>query len=286
MHSMDSPFTHAQYSALETLHSIMHIPFQILDYDGAVAAAFPPNLSKMLKPSAISTRNDTLGKSSYPNGVTIVELGKDCFAALCKLNADFFLLTCPIARNGASVLPAYILSKFITDTMQKPFLELLDLVPATDANRAAQFCSLAKFIVSGQNADGTNFYRMEAEQNEIEEQRTGSANAKYNESTNRAIAFIRQNLFRKISMDDLTHSCGINRNSLSRFFRADTGIRIFDFITRERLAKAQELLMQTEMPTSDIASLLCFTDQSHLIRVFKQHFGVTPSQYKKNVREL
>jgi AraC-like DNA-binding protein len=44
---------------------------------------------------------------------------------------------------------------------------------------------------------------------------------------------------------------------------------------------AKQLLAETSLTESEIASAVDFTDTSHLIKVFLSELGVTPSSYRK-----
>ncbi len=52
-----------------------------------------------------------------------------------------------------------------------------------------------------------------------------------------------------------------------------------------RANRAALLLAATELPLSEIALRLGFTDQSHLTRTFRQHFSQTPATYRRSYRE-
>jgi AraC-like DNA-binding protein len=47
------------------------------------------------------------------------------------------------------------------------------------------------------------------------------------------------------------------------------------------MKKSLLLLKQYEdLPVSEIAAMVGFNDSSYFIKLFKQHFGVTPGQYR------
>lgn len=65
---------------------------------------------------------------------------------------------------------------------------------------------------------------------------------------------------------------------LSRAFKESTGTNILDYIQRLRVDAAKKLL-QTESVRS-AAQQVGFWDTQGLVRAFKKHEGVTPSEYK------
>lgn len=53
-----------------------------------------------------------------------------------------------------------------------------------------------------------------------------------------------------------------------------------DYLIRMRLEKACEKLVQTNQSVQEIASQVGFTNLSNFNRQFKQHFHLTPRQYR------
>lgn len=47
-----------------------------------------------------------------------------------------------------------------------------------------------------------------------------------------------------------------------------------------RLPRAADLIRAGDLPLSQIAFAIGFSDQAHFTRSFKQHFGCTPSGYR------
>ncbi len=73
----------------------------------------------------------------------------------------------------------------------------------------------------------------------------------------------------------------MGRSSLFSKIKAITGQTPKDFITTIRMKKSLVILKESpEMPVSEIATLVGFNDTSYFIKTFKQHFGITPKQYR------
>jgi len=71
------------------------------------------------------------------------------------------------------------------------------------------------------------------------------------------------------------HPAHLARN-FSRFFKRSPG----EHLRRSRVAKAAELLLETNLPLAEIALASGFTDQSHFTHLFKRQTGLSPAQYR------
>lgn len=81
-----------------------------------------------------------------------------------------------------------------------------------------------------------------------------------------------------IKLSDLSAVCGISAFHLIRSFRASTGMPPHAYLTQVRANRAREMLVRGEQ-LSAVAYACGFADQSHLTRVFKKIFGITPGAY-------
>ncbi|HEX7894881.1 MAG TPA: helix-turn-helix domain-containing protein, partial [Terriglobales bacterium] len=53
------------------------------------------------------------------------------------------------------------------------------------------------------------------------------------------------------------------------------------YIMRKRLAKAETLMLTSDVVLSEIAILCGFTDQAHLCKLFRQQFGQSPAAWRR-----
>ncbi len=85
-----------------------------------------------------------------------------------------------------------------------------------------------------------------------------------------------------ITLDNLSVVAQMSKYYLLRIFSAHTGLTPHAYLTFVRASKARQM-MEQKICLADIALLTGFFDQSHLNRVFKKVFGITPGQYSKAV---
>lgn len=99
------------------------------------------------------------------------------------------------------------------------------------------------------------------------------------------IAAARERLFgpcgRALPQYQLAQVLGVTARQLSGAFRRTLGISMSDFVRAERVRIAQRLLLQTSVPVHSIAAQLGFSSPANFSSAFRQHTGMTPSQFRK-----
>lgn len=84
-----------------------------------------------------------------------------------------------------------------------------------------------------------------------------------------------------VSMLARVAGCGVFQ--LMRAFERQVGVPVHMYVMQVRLKRACALLAQGE-PSAAVAAAVGFVDQSHLIRRFRQAYGVTPGSYVRDSR--
>ncbi len=88
----------------------------------------------------------------------------------------------------------------------------------------------------------------------------------------------------RINTDEAARLCGLSRNRFSSVVQSVTGITFADFSLRFRLSGAARQLLCTEDPLKAVARDWGFNDESHLCRAFTLHYGVAPSQFRRQAQ--
>jgi AraC family transcriptional regulator len=94
-------------------------------------------------------------------------------------------------------------------------------------------------------------------------------------------AYIREHLSEQLSLEALAQQVSFSPYHFARVFRQALGTSPHQFVLRQRLERAQQLLEQTELPLAQVAAACGFADQSHLTQVFTQQLGCTPRAYRR-----
>jgi len=66
-----------------------------------------------------------------------------------------------------------------------------------------------------------------------------------------------------------------------RYFKMNVGQTFRSYLTSFRIAKAQYLLQNKEIPIAEISQLVGFCSQSYFGEVFQAVVGMTPRTYRK-----
>lgn len=85
-----------------------------------------------------------------------------------------------------------------------------------------------------------------------------------------------------LNIDIIAAQFGIGRTNFYRKVRELMGMSPNDYLRKCRMERAAELLRTTEQPVSDVCAQVGMPDAQYFSRVFKTHFGVTPSAYREN----
>ncbi len=86
-----------------------------------------------------------------------------------------------------------------------------------------------------------------------------------------------------ISLDDVSRVVDISPYYFSKVFKEESGMNFVEYLTSVRIAKAKELLEDSDYSMKEICVLCGYTDPNYFSRIFKKNVGVTPTEYKTSV---
>lgn len=96
------------------------------------------------------------------------------------------------------------------------------------------------------------------------------------------IQYIQTHYCENISASSLAERFSLSANYISNLLKQELGIRYNDYITQLRLNHAKELLLSTNQSVKDITTSCGYFSQSHFTKLFMEHMGCTPTEYRKN----
>lgn len=94
------------------------------------------------------------------------------------------------------------------------------------------------------------------------------------------VAFMKSNLRRELTLNDLREVVGLSQSRLHTLFKAELGIAPLQYHKNLKLEEARALLAHTFWKVERIRIEVGYSDHSHFFRDFKAQFDVTPAQYR------
>jgi LacI family transcriptional regulator len=99
-----------------------------------------------------------------------------------------------------------------------------------------------------------------------------------------ALLYIHKNAARPLLVDEIAGALTISRRSLEIRFERALDRTLHEEISRVRIERAKQLLIETDLPVRGVAAASGFCTPSYLAQVFKRHTGMTPAQYRQSQR--
>ncbi len=94
--------------------------------------------------------------------------------------------------------------------------------------------------------------------------------------------FIRDHLADDLPLKRLSDILGVTPEHLCRLFKSEHGMRPFEYINRERIQLAKQLLYETGHSIAEIAHMCGFANENYFREVFKKQTGASPGMYRKS----
>jgi AraC-like DNA-binding protein len=85
----------------------------------------------------------------------------------------------------------------------------------------------------------------------------------------------------KLTVPSISKAANIPERTLSRLFKQETGMTIFQFIKTGRMQKALELMEDPSMNISEIVYYIGYESTATFSNLFKQLVGISPQKYRQ-----
>ena len=99
------------------------------------------------------------------------------------------------------------------------------------------------------------------------------------------VSYLQDQLPRQIELRELSELAGMSQWHFCRAFKVSIGETPHAFLIRQRIRRAQTLMLRTTDNLSQIACACGLTDQAHLTRLFRRIVGETPLVWRRSWRE-
>lgn len=106
------------------------------------------------------------------------------------------------------------------------------------------------------------------------------------ETISECISYIEDNLYKKITLDDIATHSGLSKYHLHRVFKSLTGESLMEYVQTRKLSSSIDELTNTNMRIIDIALEYGFDYEQSYIRAFRKRFGYTPLKVRSEEMSL
>lgn len=97
----------------------------------------------------------------------------------------------------------------------------------------------------------------------------------------KSVLFIKNNIHKKVTVYDIAKHVGIDRSYLSRLFKEYLSISPQRYILNVKMNAAAQYLKNTDISIAETAKSVGYEDYHVFNKVFKNHFGISPSAWRK-----
>ncbi|MFG6366097.1 helix-turn-helix domain-containing protein [Schaedlerella sp.] len=105
------------------------------------------------------------------------------------------------------------------------------------------------------------------------------------EKIDRILNYINHYYYEPLSLTDVAAHFQVSETYLSRYFKKKTGQNFINYLNEVRIENAALELRGTDASITNIAMDSGFSTPSVLNRYFKKKYGITPSEYRKQIEE-
>ncbi len=95
--------------------------------------------------------------------------------------------------------------------------------------------------------------------------------------------YIRDNCAQPMTLDDAAHHAGISKSHFSHLFKRYTDMTFVDYLTNERIRKAETIFPDPSRHITDIAFEAGFSSISSFNRAFRKVKGISPSEFRSKM---
>ena len=101
-----------------------------------------------------------------------------------------------------------------------------------------------------------------------------------------ALDYITTHFDKNIKISTLAKSLGVSRSYLSSSFKQIVGCSPQTYVLNMRMERAGSLLRTTTLPINVISDAVGYPDQLAFSKIFKQYYGESPRDYRRNGEEV
>jgi AraC family transcriptional regulator len=95
--------------------------------------------------------------------------------------------------------------------------------------------------------------------------------------------FVAAHLAEELSIENLAEVAELSSSHFAHVFKETTGMSPLQFVTRQRVTRAQQLIRETNRSVIQIGLDVGYTSPSHFAQVFRRVVGVSPTEFRNSL---
>ncbi len=95
--------------------------------------------------------------------------------------------------------------------------------------------------------------------------------------------YINNRIEQKITLDEISANVHMSKYYMCHIFKKTIQMTVSEYILSRRISIAKKKLLYTSLPISEIALSSGFSSFAYFSKIFREHEGVTPKEFRKNV---
>lgn len=198
-----------------------------------------------------------------------------------------------ISKNSANQLASMVMSYIHNDSPAEATrtIQIVRKIFASDIKQAEKFCRqlFSELLPIYKNSDELRIAFLSLNEinqmydfliDNITNQKNNTENT--DSTMEHAIEFINEHYTENITQADVANFVALSPGYFSSMFKQHTNEKFIDYLSKLRIQKAMDLLINSNIKITAIANLVGYKDPQYFHRVFKLYSGTTPSKYRSD----
>lgn len=261
---------------LKELHTVSGFRMSLYDAAGKQICVYPKEINPFC--GLIQQEEELLKKCRFFDQEAFDRVRHTGEVYIYRCHCDLYEAVAPLYDFG--VLSGYLMMGQVLDTSRTSRAQVLKKTEEYGMDREQMLCAARKIPCRTKEQIRSCISIMEMCAGYLS--LSNYLKADRRDLAENVQAYIRQHYSEALTLDALCREFYCSRATLTGAFRRAYGQSIVEFLTEVRMEVAMDLLERTDQKVGEIAGLCGFTEQNYFCRIFKRHFGRSPSQVRRN----
>lgn len=171
-----------------------------------------------------------------------------------------------------------MIKQYLSDDARKIYQSILDILFRQFDDIETISIYYSEKLISCNNIHDMTIYTKQCIE-QLAKQLSEDSDNQLERLMKQALIYIEEHYQQDISRNDVADYVFLSSSYFSRCFKRVVGVKFIDHLTKLRIQKACELLMDCNNKISDVCENVGYNSPSYFTRVFKCTMGITPNEY-------